>query len=80
MSKKKRDEDSTYVDASGNTIPVNDAWTGMLAVSLLALMIGSGFLLWDYLNHSDLKGIPTFTSKMPEKKEQPVEEKKTPTP
>jgi hypothetical protein len=43
-------------------------------------MIGSGFLLWDYLNHSDLKGIPTFTSKMPEKKEQPVEEKKTPTP
>ncbi len=37
---------------------VNDAWTGMLAISLLALMTGAGFLGWDYLQYYDDNPVP----------------------
>lgn len=51
MAKKSTDEPDTKKKAqasSDGSIAVNDAWTAMLAVSLLALVIGSGFLYWDY--------------------------------
>jgi hypothetical protein len=46
--KKKADEEPQPEESSGGSIAVNDAWTGILAISLLALMIGSGFLAYDY--------------------------------
>ena len=39
---RKRDKD-TPDETSDGSIAVNDAWTGMLAVSLLALILGAGF-------------------------------------
>ena len=51
MAKKKDDDND---ETSGGSIAVNDAWTAMLAISLLALIVGSGFLfcLYGYLNDS----------------------------
>ncbi|HZZ78199.1 MAG TPA: hypothetical protein VFE62_06755 [Gemmataceae bacterium] len=48
MAKKGKDDKKD--EASDGTIAVNDAWTGMLAVSLLALVVGSGFLAYDYFS------------------------------
>lgn len=45
MAKKKKDDESEMSDGS---IPVNDAWTGMLAISLIALVVATGFLSYDY--------------------------------
>lgn len=65
MAKRKRDDDALQ-DSSGGSMAVNDAWTGMLAISLLALMIGTGFLLWEYLSYPDaLPKVPTLTSRQP---------------
>ncbi len=59
MAKKKTDEEAAEPESDGS-IAVNDAWTGMLAVSLLALVVGSGFLAYDYYQYSDDK-VPTVT-------------------
>ncbi len=53
MAKKDKDEAVAQDEPAETSIAVNDAWTGMLAISLLALMVGSGFLLWDYLSYPD---------------------------
>lgn len=68
MAKKRKDEEVEVQqdESSGGSIAVNDAWTGMLAISLLALMIGTGFLTYDYMQYSDkLPEIPKLTSKPP---------------
>jgi hypothetical protein len=48
MAKKKKLDEEDKPETSDGSIAVNDAWTGMLAVSLLALVIGSGFLFYDW--------------------------------
>ena len=53
MAKKKKEEVETPAESSGGSIAVNDAWTGLLAISLLALVIGTGFLAWDYSQYWD---------------------------
>jgi hypothetical protein len=78
MAKKRRDDDDVQ-STSGGSIAVNDAWTGMLAISLLALMIGAGFLAWDYHSHTsvDLPKVPNLsTPKGPGQPAQQEEPKK----
>jgi len=59
MAKKKE----TLAEPSDGTIAVNDAWTGMLAVSLAALVIGSILLGYDMYLYSDKPPtVPTFAS------------------
>jgi hypothetical protein len=53
MAKKVKDEEATQPETSDGSIAANDAWTGLLAVSFLALAIGSGFLAYDYWKYSD---------------------------
>jgi hypothetical protein len=53
MAKKKEKEAELPAESSGGSIAVNDAWTGLLAISLLALVIGTGFLAWDYSQYWD---------------------------
>ncbi len=49
MAKKKKDvEEEAKPETSDGSIAANDAWTGMLAVSFLALAIGAGFLFYDW--------------------------------
>jgi hypothetical protein len=67
MAKKPKDDEEAQ-ESSDGSIAVNDAWTGMLAVSLLALVVGSGFLAYDYMLYNDDKGPPAvskFTSSPP---------------
>jgi len=67
-SKKKTDDDETQDEASDGSIAVNDAWTGMLAISLLALLIGTGFLVWDrWVNYAEPlpTSIPKFATTAP---------------
>ncbi len=78
MAKKKKDDDEKQEESSGS-IAVNDAWTGMLVISLLALIIGSGFLAYDLFVRYDRYNVdpskvpvPRFTGKPPEK---PLEKK-----
>jgi len=61
MAKKKKDDEEAQPESSDGSIAVNDAWTGMLAVSLLALAVGSGFLAYDWMQYSD--GDPPKVSK-----------------
>src|SRR5437899_1653818 len=67
MAKKKQDDDETPDTTSDGSIAVNDAWTGMLAISLLALIIGAGFLAWDYMQYSDdkLPTVPKLSGSQP---------------
>jgi hypothetical protein len=67
MAKKKKDDEEAQPEASDGSIAVNDAWTGMLAVSLLALVVGSGFLAYDYMLYNDDKppAVTKFTSTPP---------------
>jgi hypothetical protein len=53
MAKKDKDESAKQEEPGESSIAVNDAWTGMLAISLLALVIGTGFLAWDFMQYSD---------------------------
>ena len=84
MAKKKNEEEEKPDAPSGGSIAVNDAWTGMLAISLLALMIGTGFLAYDYMQYSDkdLPKVPKLTGAPPgapviaPKVDAPKEEKK----
>jgi hypothetical protein len=65
MAKKTKDEEETQTESDGS-IAVNDAWTGMLAVSLLALIIGSGFLYYDYQQYNeDPPKVSKFTQTPP---------------
>ena len=62
MAQKDADDAATQ-DEPETSVAVNDAWTGLLAISLLALAIGAGFLAYDYMQYSDQeppKG-PKFT-------------------
>ncbi len=52
MAKKEKDSEEKE-DRSDGTVAVNDAWTGMLAISLLALGIATGILAWDYNKYAD---------------------------
>jgi hypothetical protein len=79
MAKKKKDDDEKQEESSGGSIAVNDAWTGMLVISLLALMVGTGFLAYDLFVRYDRYNVdptkvpvPKFTGKPPEK---PLEKK-----
>jgi hypothetical protein len=69
MAKQTKDEEEPKepkAESSDGSIAVNDAWTGMLAVSLLALIIGSGFLYYDYQQYNeDPPKTPKFTSTPP---------------
>ena len=66
MAKKKSQVDTDQAESFGGSMAVNDAWTGLLAISLLALMIGAGFLLWDYLQYDDkAPGPPHITKNAP---------------
>ena len=61
MAKKERDRSSEPSDGS---VPVNDAWTGMLAISLLALAVASGFLAYDIFQYKGAEEVkvPSFGS------------------
>jgi hypothetical protein len=59
MAKKK----DTVEEPSDGTVAVNDAWTGMLAISLIALVLGSIFLGYDMYLYSDKPPeVPKFAS------------------
>ena len=53
MARKDKDDEDRQEETSDGTVAVNDAWTGMLAISLLALVIASSFLAWDWFQMSD---------------------------
>ena len=79
MAKKKKDDVEKHEESSGGSIAVNDAWTGMLVISLLALIVGTGFLAYDLFVRYDRYNVdptkvpvPKFTGKPPEK---PLEKK-----
>ncbi|MSQ94762.1 MAG: hypothetical protein EXR98_09425 [Gemmataceae bacterium] len=89
MAKKQDKADTEPEESSGGSMAVNDAWTGLLAISLLALMTGAGFLGWDYWQYYDDKDVPRppylsgkgpgapAVNKPPEKKpEEPKDQKK----
>jgi hypothetical protein len=93
MAKKNKDDVAEKPqETSGGSIAVNDAWTGLLAISLLALMIGTGFLAYDYYQYYDvpLPNVPKLTGSPPgappkvdaapkvEPKVEPKDEKKEP--
>jgi len=42
----------------------SDAYTGILILSLLAQLIGGGFLLWDYMKLTTPKGPPEKVSEV----------------
>ena len=65
MVKKHKDDDEPQDETPETSIAVNDAWTGMLAVSLLALVVATAFLLWDYSLLSDPPQILRVTNKQP---------------
>ncbi|MBM3993400.1 MAG: hypothetical protein FJ303_04510 [Planctomycetes bacterium] len=70
MAKKRKDDDEEIIEEgepSGGSIPTNDAWTGMLAISLLALAAGTGFLAYDYYQYNDekLPTVPKFVGSSP---------------
>lgn len=62
MAKTKKEDKE---DMSDGSIAVNDAWTGMLAISLLALVVAAGFLLYDYLQMSGNPQLYNFTTTPP---------------
>ena len=53
MAKKRKDDEEQQDETPETSMAVNDAWTGMLTISLLALMIGTGFLYWDWQSYGD---------------------------
>jgi hypothetical protein len=71
MAKKKQVEEEKPQEKpeepSDGSIAVNDAWTGMLAISLLFLVVGTGFLAWDYMQYNDekLPTVPKLTGTPP---------------
>src|SRR5579863_1067581 len=64
----KKDKDDIEQDDQETSVAVNDAWTGMLAISLLALMIGTGLLAWDYMSYpsEDPPKTPKIASASPD--------------
>ncbi len=66
MAKKKPDVDDEVQDEGDGTVAVNDAWTGLLAISLIALLAATGFLVWDWMLMPENPTQPfRFTSKPP---------------
>src|SRR5205823_4138472 len=67
MAKKKKPDDDDEIQEDGDgTTAVNDAWTGLLAISLLALLGATGFLVWDWLLMPDNPSASfRFTNKPP---------------
>ena len=64
----RKDKDDAPDEPGEGSIAVNDAWTGMLAISLFALLVGTGFLAWDYMSYhtgEDFPKVPKFTSTAP---------------
>ncbi len=53
MARKNKDDEIPQDEPAETSIAVNDAWTGMLAISLFCLIVGTGFLAWDYLSYYD---------------------------
>lgn len=47
----KKDREDIDQDDQETSVAVNDAWTGMLAISLLALIIGTTLLALDYFSY-----------------------------
>jgi hypothetical protein len=58
MAKKDKDDDIAQDEPAETSIAVNDAWTGMLAISLFALIVGTAFLAWDFVSYDYGEGIP----------------------
>jgi hypothetical protein len=60
-------------ETSDTGVASNDAYTGLLAISLIALIVGSVLLFLDYSQHSGtpprLTGIPKFEAKKEEIKQ-----------
>ncbi len=79
MAKKQTDEPME------GSMPVNDAWTGLLAISLLALGVATGFLAWDWMQYDEeavaRMKIPKLAGSLPKKADgggdgkKPVEKK-----
>ncbi|MCI0463740.1 MAG: hypothetical protein L0Z62_42940 [Gemmataceae bacterium] len=63
-------------DRPKTSIPTNDAWTGMLAISLVALLAGSVFLLLDWMHYSSKP--PKLTPTPLVQEQAPKEEPKEP--
>jgi hypothetical protein len=69
-------------ETSDTGVAVNDAYTGLLAISLIALLVGSLLLFLDYSQHSGtpppVRSIPKFEAPKnpPPQEKQPVIEKK----
>jgi hypothetical protein len=42
-----------HTTAEETSKPTNDAWTGMLAISLIALLVGCALLYLDYRQYPD---------------------------
>ncbi len=63
-------------ETSDTGVASNDAYTGLLAISLIALIVGSALLFLDYSQHSAtpprVTGIPKFEAKKEEIKPQIV--------
>jgi hypothetical protein len=53
MAKKTQRDDHDDAEPADASVAVNDAWTGMLAVALLAVVVCTGFLAWDYMLHNE---------------------------
>lgn len=67
MAKNDQDDDIPQDEQTQSSIAVNDAWTGMLAISLFALIVGTGFLAWDYMSYydADVPKTPKYVSSLP---------------
>ncbi len=65
-------------DTPKTALPANDAWTGMLAVSLVALLAGSVFLLMDWMQYTKKPDKLQFSPVVQE--QAPKEEPKEPPP
>ena len=63
------------VDESDTTVATNDAYTGMLAISLIALLAGSALLYLDWSQYPD-KVAPTVKAPVPKMEAPAVPEKK----
>ena len=68
MAKKNKDDDIAQDEPAETSIAVNDAWTGMLAIALFALLVGTGLLVWDYMSYNygeDPPKTPKFSTTAP---------------
>ena len=69
MANKKDDTEEI------TSLATNDAWTGMLIVSFLALSVGTGFLAWDYYQYATPPDLKKLTAPQGGVKKDVVKEK-----